>query len=128
MPSTLTIAAARKMKYALLLGASFLLLGCQTVSQQRPASEADDAQRKAVVVTEDQERVADCRHLTDVVVASPFPFMNKAFPELTSLGEQETTKMLRREARQVGGDTVLRLGEQGGKMQGRAYDCRQAGA
>lgn len=85
---------------------------------------AQNRQTEAVLVTSNEEAVANCRRLSEVTVAPPFPFLNQAFPELTSVGKEESRKDLQRETRRVGGDTVLRTAPRGGI----AYDCRSDGA
>ena len=111
------------MKYPSLLFMAVLLLGCQSLQSQSDAARERERQRRAVVVTDQEDRVSGCRLLTDVSVAPPFPFMKQAFPELSSFGKEEVIKAFRHQTLEVGGDTVLRTGQQNGTAQGRVYRC-----
>lgn len=111
------------MKYAPVLLLTLLLLGCQSLQSQNEAARERERQRRAVVVTDQAERVSGCRPLTDVSVAPPFPFMRQAFPELSSFGKEEVTKAFRHQTLEAGGDTVLRTGQEDGTARGTVYRC-----
>jgi uncharacterized protein YceK len=108
------------MRYILLTLVVVLLLGCQGLQTQSSAAREHNRRATAVLVTSSEERVSDCRRVAEVTVAPPFPFLNQAFPELTAVGREESRNDLQREARRVGGDTVLQTGPRGGI----AYECR----
>jgi hypothetical protein len=110
------------MRFLFVVAVPLCLLGCQSLQSQEDAARMRAQQAEAVVVTESEERVADCELVATVTVAPPFPFLNQAFPELTAVGRRERTTDLRREAYRAGGDTILRTGPH----EGKAYDCRRA--
>ena len=112
------------MRFFALLTAAFCLLGCQALQPQGEAAQERERHAENVVVTTSADAVSDCRKVGEVSVAAPFPFLNQAFPDLTSVGKQESRKDLRRATRQAGGDTVLQTGPRGGT----AYDCRRGSA
>ena len=112
------------MRYSGLFIVSLCFLGCQSLQSQSDAAREQNRQAEAVLVTTSKEAVSDCQRLTEVTVAPPFPFLNQAFPELTSVGKEESRKDLQRETRRVGGDTILRTAPRGGI----AYDCRSGRA
>jgi hypothetical protein len=106
----------------LALAALGIVVGC---ASQSPTSvqTSDRSQAKRATLVSSEAEVANCTFVSDVTVEPPMALLNQSYPELAFMAREDLRKDLRRQAGDEGGDAVLPMGLENGKMHGKAYDC-----
>jgi len=96
-----------------------LTAGCTTVSSSTDGKRSPDQ----VTIAETAGQVDDCAFVTQVTFDPPFTLLTQSYPETAFMTRDDVRKQLRREAAYAGGDTVIATGVEGGKVQGKTYEC-----